>query len=67
MIVLAVPHVAAGQLGVRPAEVFDAVADRFEAGWLPDLLRVFGARHDVTLEAFGWRQVTTPGGIDVIS
>jgi hypothetical protein len=67
MLVLAVPHVASGQLGVRPAEVFDATADRFEAGWLPELLRVFGARDDVTLEAFGWRQVATPDGIDVIS
>ena len=67
MVVLAVPHVASGQLGVRPAVVFDATADRFEVGWLPDLLRVFGARDDVTLEAFGWRQVATPDGIDVIS
>jgi hypothetical protein len=31
---------------------------------LSDLLRVFGARQDVTPEAFGWHLVQTPNGPD---
>jgi hypothetical protein len=67
MVILAVPHVAATHLGAAPTDVFNATADRFEPGWLTELLRTFGARHDVTLAAFGWRQVTTPTGADLIS
>lgn len=66
MVSLALPHTAATNLGLRPAEVFQTTAVRFEEGWLPDLLHVFGARTDVTLAAFGWRQITTPEGLDVI-
>jgi hypothetical protein len=47
--------------------VFDATAMRFEEGWLPNLLRTFGARDDVTLAAFGWRQIATPDGLDIIA
>jgi hypothetical protein len=67
MIGLALPHVAAVQLGARPAEVFETTAARFEDGWVPGLLRVFGARADVTLAAFGWRQVHTPDGLDIVA
>ena len=67
MIGLALPHVAAVQLGARPVEVFETTAARFEDGWVPRLLRVFGARADVTLAAFGWRQVQTPDGLDIIA
>jgi len=67
MIGLALPHAAANQLGVGPAQVFETTAARFEKGWLPDLLRTFGARTDVTLAAFRWRQITTKDGLDVIS
>lgn len=67
MIGLALPHVAAVQLGARPAEVFETTARRFEGGWLPGLLRVFGARTDVTLAAFGWRQIMTADGLDIIA
>ncbi|GAA3259725.1 hypothetical protein GCM10010532_111230 [Dactylosporangium siamense] len=67
MIGLALPHVAANQLGARPTQVFETTAARFEEGWLPELLRVFGARVDVTLAAFGWRQIMTDDGLDVIS
>jgi len=55
------------QIGVRPAQVFETTATRFEDGWLPDLLRGFGARTDVTPAAFGWRQVAIRDGLDVIS
>jgi hypothetical protein len=67
MIGLALPHVAANQLGAQPIRVFETAAARFDEGWLPELLRVFGARVDVTLAAFGWRQILTDGGLDVIS
>jgi hypothetical protein len=67
MVGLALPHVAAVQLGAQPAEVFASTAARFEEGWLPDLLRAFGARGDVTLAAFGWRPVVTDHGIDVLA
>jgi hypothetical protein len=40
---------------------------RFAEGWLPRLLRTFGARDDVTLAAFGWRRITTADGSDVIA
>jgi hypothetical protein len=65
VVVLALPHVAAVQLGTRSAKVFGATATRFEDGWLPELLQVFGARDDVTLPAFGWRQITTSNGLDI--
>jgi hypothetical protein len=67
MVGLALPYVAAVQLGARQAEVFETTAARFEEGWLPELLRTFGARADVSLDAFGWRQIVTPDGLDVIS
>jgi len=66
MIGLAVPHVAAVQLGARPVEVFETAAGRFEDGWVPGLLRVFGTRTDVTLAAFGWRQIMTIDGFDIV-
>ncbi|MGI5180280.1 hypothetical protein ACQEVZ_28565 [Dactylosporangium sp. CA-152071] len=67
MIGLALPHVAANQLGAEPIQVFETTAARFDEGWLPELLCGFGARVDVTLAAFGWRQILTDDGLDVIS
>jgi hypothetical protein len=64
MVGLAVGHFVAQQLGLVPAELFDEVASRLPDGWVPELLREFGARPDITLEAFGWLMVQTPDGPD---
>lgn len=64
MVSLAVHHFVARQLGDDPAAIFAAVAALLPDGPVPDLLREFGVRHDVTLEAFGWQQVLTPDGPD---
>ena len=57
MVGLAVHHFVAQQIGVVPSTVFDDIASRLPDGLLPDLLRGFGARQDVTPEGFG-RQLT---------
>ena len=62
MVGLAVFHYVAGQLGQSPAELFGDVASRLPDGWVPDLLRIFGGRRDVTLDAFGWLLIQTPDG-----
>lgn len=64
MVGLAVGYFAAQQLGLVPAELFDDVASRLSDGRVPNLLREFGARTDVTLKAFGWLLVETPDGPD---
>jgi hypothetical protein len=64
MVSLAVGHFVAQQLGLVPVELFDEVASRLPGGWMPDLLREFGARTDITLKAFGWLLVETPDGPD---
>jgi len=64
MVHLAVYHFVAGQLGQSPAELFDDVASRLPRGWVPDLLREFGNRQDITLDAFGWILNQTPDGPD---
>lgn len=64
MVGLAVDYFVAQQLGIVPAELFDDVASSLPDGWVPDLLREFGARTDITLEAFGWLLVETPDGPD---
>jgi hypothetical protein len=66
MVGLATDHFAAGQLGLVPAELFGDVASCLPDGWVPDLLREFGARTDITLEAFGWLLVETPDGPDFV-
>ena len=64
MVGLAMHYVAAGQLGLVPADLLDDVAAGLPAGWVPDLLREFGARTDITLEAFGWLLGETADGPD---
>jgi hypothetical protein len=64
MVALATYYFVAEQLGLVPAEVFDGVASSLPGGWVPDLLREFGARNDITLESFGWLLVETPDGPD---
>jgi hypothetical protein len=64
MVVLATDYFVAEQLGLVPAELFDDVASSLPGGWVPDLLREFGARTDITLEAFGWLLVETADGPD---
>jgi hypothetical protein len=64
MIGLAVHHVVAQQIGTAPSALFDATAARLPEGPIPGLLRDFGARHDVTPEAFGWQLVQTAEGPD---
>jgi hypothetical protein len=63
---MAVHYIVAEQIGAVPSAVFDDIARRLPGGPLPDLLRQFGARQDVTLEAFGWQLVQTPQGPDFI-
>ncbi|MBB5791439.1 hypothetical protein [Jiangella mangrovi] len=58
-------HVAR-ELGVKPARLFAGVARRLPKGDVATLLRVFGARDDVTLESFLWRLVDTPDGPDIV-
>jgi hypothetical protein len=66
MVGLAVHHFVARQLGLEPAEVFDDIAARLPGGPLPDLLREFGGRQDITLSAFGWQLVETAEGPDFV-
>jgi hypothetical protein len=66
MVGLATDYFAAEQLGLVPAEMFGDVASRLPDGWVPDLLREFGARTDITLEAFGWLLVETADGPDFV-
>jgi hypothetical protein len=60
MVGAAVHHHVALQLGLDPAVLFAEAAAY--AGPAGELLQAFGRRQDVTLEAFGWREVTTEHG-----
>jgi hypothetical protein len=60
MVGAAVHHHVARQLGLDPAVLFDEAAAY--AGPAGDLLQAFGRRQDVTLQAFGWREVATDRG-----
>lgn len=64
MVGLAVDYFVAQQLGLVPAGLLGDVASCLPDGWVPDLLREFGARTDITLKAFGWLLVETAGGPD---
>ena len=66
MVGLALDYFVAGQLGLVPAELFGDVAACLPDGWVPDLLREFGTRTDITLKAFGWLLVETADGPDFI-
>jgi hypothetical protein len=64
MVGLAVHHVVARKIGVPPSGLFENIAARLPGGPVPDLLRIFGHREDVTPRAFGWQLVQTPEGPD---
>jgi len=64
MVSLAPHYYVAQQLGRDPAEVFDAAVSGLPDDRVRDLFRMFGARKDVTLKAFGWRLVQADGGPD---
>jgi hypothetical protein len=66
MIDLALHHVVAQKLAVAPPVLFNGIAVCLPDGPTPDLLRAFGARQDVTLEAFGWQLIQTPEGPDFV-
>jgi hypothetical protein len=65
MITVAAHHHVARQLGLAPAEVFDEAAS-FANPDTADVLHTFGGRTDVTLKAFGLRQVDTPNGPQIV-
>jgi hypothetical protein len=66
MVGLGLHFYVAEQLGMEPAALFDEIAGRLPDGPLSKLLRVFGARQDVTLEGFGWRLIATDDGLDFL-
>jgi hypothetical protein len=66
MVSLATYYFVAERLGLVPADVFDDVASSLPDGWVPDLLREFGSRKDITLESFGWLLVETADGPDFL-
>jgi hypothetical protein len=65
MVTLALHHFTAQQLDLEPAPLFDQVAGRIANQSIAGLLREFGSRSDVTLDAFrlgahrngGWRRL----------
>lgn len=54
MIGLAAFYDCARCLSLLPADVFDEAGERIDDDALSHLVRTFGRRSDVTLEAFGW-------------
>ena len=66
MVGLALHFDFARRLGGSPPVIFNEVADRFAECPIADLLQEFGARTDVTLEAFGWRLIEGDAGPDVV-
>jgi hypothetical protein len=61
MVGVALHYHAAVHLGLLPAELFNQAANYAEPP-VAELFRTFGARHDVTLAAFGWQQIATERG-----
>lgn len=66
MVGLAVFYFVAQQIGQVSSDLFDEIASCLPDGWVPDLLREFGARQDITLKAFAWQLVQTPDGPDFL-
>ena len=54
-------HHVARALGLDPATLFNRAA-AVAAPDLAEVMRTFGRRRDVSLGAFGWRQIDAPGG-----
>jgi hypothetical protein len=67
MVGLALFYFVAQQVGLVPSDLLGDIAARLPGGWVPDLLRAFGARQDITLKAFRWQLVQTPDGPDFVS
>ena len=67
MVSMAVHYYVAEQIGLVPADLFDEIASYLPDGPWPDLIRWFGTRDDVILEAFAWQLVETPDGPDFVS
>jgi hypothetical protein len=59
---LAIYHHAAVKLGMPPPDLFSMVAV-FAGDNLADQLITFGARGDVSLKNFGWREIQTADGV----
>ena len=53
LVALAPYHHCAGRLGLDPVDLFDAVSSDLPTD-LAELVRGFGRRTDITLDAFGW-------------
>ncbi len=66
MVGLALPHVVADHLGIEPGILFSETAARLPEGRIPDLIRAFGARKDVTPTAFSWHMIETVDGPDFL-
>jgi hypothetical protein len=64
MVGLALHHYVARELGLNPAVVFDAAVAGLPDEQVRDLFGTFGARQDITLEAFGWLLAQTADGPD---
>ncbi len=67
MVGLALYVDAAERIGTSASSLFEAVASRLDGHRIADLYRRFGARSDVTLEAFGWHLVESPEGPDYVA
>jgi hypothetical protein len=65
MVTVAAHHHVARELGLAPAEIFDEAGSYADPD-TADVLRVFGRRTDVTLQAFGRRLVDTPEGPQIV-
>jgi hypothetical protein len=63
---LALPHVAARELGIDPVRLFTEVAGRVQGTPVAQILVEFGHRRDVDLPSFGWERVETAHGPDFI-
>ena len=63
---LALPYVVAREVGVDPAGLFAAIAERIPGSSVAPTLVEFGSRRDVGLASFGWIRVETPDGPDFI-
>jgi hypothetical protein len=67
MVGLALHYYVAEQIGLVPADLFDEIASYLPDGPWPALVRWFGTRDDIILEAFAWQLVETPDGPDFVS
>ena len=57
MVALAPYSIGARLVELSPSDLFNAIARRLDYQPAATLLRTFGSRTDVTLDAFGWSLV----------